>query len=69
MSNPTILFKGYRFRVERAVQVTPDGVEHVREVVRHPGAVVILPLLEDGRLCFVRNYRAFAATSQSFEDR
>ena len=57
MSNPDILFQGRRFRVERAVQVTRDGVEHVREVVRHPGAVVILPLLEDGRLCFVRNYR------------
>ncbi len=57
MSDPTVLYQGRRFRVERAVQVTPDGAEHVREVVRHPGAVVILPLLEDGRVCFVRNYR------------
>ena len=57
MSNPKILFEGRRFRVEQAVQVTPDGVEHVREVVRHPGAVVILPLLDDGRLCLIRNYR------------
>ena len=57
MNNPDILFQGRRFHVERAVQVTPDGVEHVREIVRHPGAVVILPLLDDGRLCFVRNYR------------
>jgi len=57
MSDPDILFQGMRFRVERAVQVTPDGSRHVREVVRHPGAVVILPLLDDGRLCFVRNYR------------
>jgi ADP-ribose pyrophosphatase len=57
MSDPDILFQGSRFRVERAVQVTPDGVEHVREIVRHPGAVVILPLLGDGRVCFVRNYR------------
>lgn len=57
MSKPDILFQGRRFRVERAVQVSCDGVEHVREVVRHPGAVVILPLLDDGRVCFVRNYR------------
>jgi ADP-ribose diphosphatase len=57
MSDPTILFQGHRFRVERAIQVTADGVEHLREVVRHPGAVVILPLLDDGRLCFVQNYR------------
>ncbi len=58
MSKPEILFQGRRFRVERAVQVAPDGAEHVREVVRHPGAVVVLPLLDDGRICFVRNYRA-----------
>ena len=57
MNNPTILFQGQRFRVERAVQTMPDGGRHVREVVRHPGAVVILPLLDDGRICFVRNYR------------
>ena len=57
MNNPEILFQGQRFRVERAVQTMPDGSRHVREVVRHPGAVVILPLLDDGRVCFVRNYR------------
>ena len=27
MSNPDILFQGRRFRVERAVQITPDGVD------------------------------------------
>jgi ADP-ribose pyrophosphatase len=57
MNNSKILFQGRRFRVERAVQVTPDGAKHDREVVRHPGAVVILPLLDDGCVCFVRNYR------------
>jgi ADP-ribose pyrophosphatase len=57
MNDSAILFQGQRFRVERAVQVTPDGVRHNREVVRHPGAVVILPLLDDGRLCLLRNYR------------
>jgi ADP-ribose pyrophosphatase len=57
MNNLDILFEGQRFRVERAVQTMPDGSRHVREVVRHPGAVVILPLLDDGRVCFVRNFR------------
>ena len=57
MDNPDILFQGQRFRVERAVQTMADGSRHLREVVRHPGAVVILPLLDDGRVCFVRNYR------------
>jgi len=57
MSDPELLFEGRRFRVERVIQTTPDGAEHLREVVRHPAAVTILPLLDDGRVCFVRNYR------------
>lgn len=57
MNEPDILFQGKIFRVERAVQTTPDGVEHQRQVVRHPGAVAVLPILDDGRICFVRNYR------------
>jgi len=57
MTDFDILFQGKIFRVERTVQVTPDGTEHIRQVVRHPGAVVVLPLLDDGRLCLLRNYR------------
>ena len=57
MKKPEVIFQARRFRIERVGQVTPDGVEHVREIVRHPGAVVVLPLLDDGRVVFVRNYR------------
>lgn len=35
----------------------PNGKEAVREVVRHPGAVVILPVLPDGRVVLVRQFR------------
>ncbi|MGL5096801.1 MAG: NUDIX hydrolase, partial [Planctomycetia bacterium] len=28
-----------------------------REFVAHPGSVVLLPVLDDGRLVFIRNYR------------
>ncbi len=58
MSDSIILFQGKIFRVERTTQVMPDGSEHERQVVRHPGAVVILPLLDDGRICLLRNFRA-----------
>jgi ADP-ribose pyrophosphatase len=34
-----------------------DGSEVVREVIRHPGAAVILPLLPDGRIMLVRVWR------------
>jgi ADP-ribose pyrophosphatase len=57
MKNQNILFQGRRFHVEQVVQTTPDGIKHIREVVRQPGAVVILPLLDDGRICLLRNYR------------
>jgi ADP-ribose pyrophosphatase len=35
----------------------PDGRETTREIVRHPGAVVIVPLLPDGRVVLLRQYR------------
>lgn len=34
-----------------------SGVETRREVVRHPGAVVIVPLTDDGRVVMVRQFR------------
>lgn len=46
-----------RFQVERVTQRFSDGRCFTREVVRHRGAVVIVPLLDDGRICMIRNYR------------
>ena len=53
-----VIFQAQRFSVERVLQVAPDGSKYIREIVRHPGAVVILPLLDDGQVVFIRNYRA-----------
>ncbi len=36
----------------------PDGEEFERDVVHHPGAVSVVPLLEDGDVLLVRQYRA-----------
>lgn len=36
----------------------PDGSQFDREVVRHPGAVSAVPLLDDGTVILVRQYRA-----------
>ncbi len=57
MHEPDIIFRARRFQIERVVQVGRNGAEHVREIVRHPGAVVVLPFLDDGRVVLVRNYR------------
>ena len=34
-----------------------DGGVGFREIIRHPGAVTILPLLDEGRICLIRNRR------------
>ncbi len=34
-----------------------SGQKASREVIQHPGAVVIIPVLEDGRICLIQNYR------------
>lgn len=36
----------------------PDGTEFERDIVRHPGAVSVVPVLEDGSVVLVRQYRA-----------
>lgn len=56
MPDSEVLLVASRFRVVREFQKTSKGLRP-REIVRHPGAVVVLPLLEDGRVCLIRNYR------------
>jgi ADP-ribose pyrophosphatase len=42
-------------KVEQVIE--PGGVQTTREVVCHPGSVVVVPHLPDGRLILVRQYR------------
>lgn len=51
------VFKGVLLDVRRDRVRLPNGAESVREYVVHPGAVVIIPVLEDGRLIFENQYR------------
>lgn len=46
------------FNVVRRWTEGSDGRPHVRQIIRHPGAVVVLPRLDDGRVVLIRNYRA-----------
>lgn len=56
-NSPEILLKARKFRVERRVQIDASGGRHEREIVVHPGAVTILPILPDSRVCMIRNFR------------
>ena len=46
-----------RFRVEQVHQPLSDGGTRTRAVVRHPGAVTIIPMVDPEHVCLIRNYR------------
>jgi ADP-ribose pyrophosphatase len=52
-----VLAKGSFLEVRRDDVRLPDGAAATREYVVHPGAVAIVPLLDDGRLVLERQFR------------
>ncbi|MDZ7676340.1 MAG: NUDIX hydrolase [Acidimicrobiales bacterium] len=53
-----IVHEGYAMSVVVARFGAPDGREFTRDVIRHVGAVAVLPLHDDGTVTLVRQYRA-----------
>jgi ADP-ribose pyrophosphatase len=51
------VFDGALLHVRRDRVRLPDGGEATREYVVHPGAVLMLPILADGRLVLERQFR------------
>ena len=51
------VFDGVLLHVRKDRVRLPNGEESVREYISHPGAVVILAFLPDGRLLFERQFR------------
>jgi ADP-ribose pyrophosphatase len=52
-----VVFEGKLLKVHRDVVRLPDATSATREYIRHPGAVAIVPMLDDGRVVLVRQYR------------
>jgi 8-oxo-dGTP pyrophosphatase MutT (NUDIX family) len=52
------LLRAWLFRVDRFHLLDPDGKPFDRFVLRHPGAVTVVPVHDDGRVTLVRQYRA-----------
>ena len=52
-----VVWTGRIFNVDRLQAQLPDGRTAIRDVVRHPGAVAIVALTDEGRICLVRQYR------------
>jgi len=56
VSSELRLSGGY-LTVVRDTVALPDGTQATREYIRHPGAVAVVPILDDGRIVMVRQYR------------
>jgi len=52
-----VVYDGKIVRLEVDRVELANGHRTVREVIRHPGAVVVLPMHTDGRVVLVRQYR------------
>lgn len=52
--------EGPLFDIERLHVPGKDGGGHSFEVLRHPGGVMVVPVLEDGHILMIRNYRISA---------
>jgi ADP-ribose diphosphatase len=52
-----VMYKGAIFGVRRDEVLEPTGVRTTREVITHPGSVVVMPVLPDGRIILIRQYR------------
>jgi len=53
----TNLYNGKIFDVVLEKVTLPNGAIKDREIVRHPGAAAMVPLLDDGKVVLIRQYR------------
>lgn len=61
-----MVYEGKVFGVRRDEVLEPNGVRATREMITHPGSVVVLPVLKDGRIVMIRQYR-YAARQYLWE--
>lgn len=53
----TLAYDGHFLKVQRDAVRLPNGKTTQREYIKHPGAVVILPVLDDGSILLERQFR------------
>jgi 8-oxo-dGTP pyrophosphatase MutT (NUDIX family) len=52
-----VRYQGWRISVVEARFRAPDGSAFTRDIVRHPGAVAVVPVTDAGDVLLVRQYR------------
>lgn len=58
-----LIHQGRRVALYHVEVPACDGQPQLKEFVAHPGAVVILPILDQDRVCLIRNWRYSAGTA------
>jgi len=53
----TSIYEGPVFGLRRDEVIEPSGIRAVREVITHPGSVVVLPVLPDKKILLIQQYR------------
>ena len=56
----TYIYKGKIITLRQDKVKLPDGKETTREIIEHPGAVVILALTDDQKIIMIRQFRVAA---------
>jgi ADP-ribose pyrophosphatase len=57
------IYSGHVISLIKDTVILPSGRTVIREKVMHPGSVGILPVLEDGRLVLIRQFRYVVGSS------
>jgi ADP-ribose pyrophosphatase len=52
-----VLYEGKVFSLRRDTVIEPGGAQVERDIIEHPGSVVVLPIFKDRRILLIRQYR------------
>ena len=66
MITTEVVYKGGFLDVRRDEVLLPNGETGTREWINHPGAVVIIPILPNGEIALIKQFR-YAARSEFLE--
>jgi ADP-ribose pyrophosphatase len=62
-SEGEVLLEARRFRVVRRVERCADGTTRIRDIVEHPGSVVVVPMVSEDDVCLIEVVRVAVGTA------
>jgi ADP-ribose pyrophosphatase len=57
LMNSQSIYEGHAFKVRADLVRLPNGKTHTFDIVEHRPAVTMIPVDDQGRICFIRQYR------------